>query len=151
MAEEPDERYCRDAKVVFDQNTKMADKSFDAATTYGKWLVTSILALNTTGLGAVLYRASTGGPGYAVTAFWFLAGIVLALLLGLFSWVNFDQNYREFDRRADYRMLRDRNFWPAGSDFSHIGFTYGCAIAFGVLSVAAFAAGGLHVWIVASK
>lgn len=145
------EDYEKDAQVVFDKAARKSARFLEAELAIAKTLVTSILALNTTGLAAVLYRASSGSPTYAVTGVWFLIGILLALLLAFFTWVNYAQNSDQHDNYANYKMLRDHSAWPENTDFSHITFTYYCAIAAGFLSVAAFVAGIIHVWNIASN
>jgi hypothetical protein len=111
---------------------------------YGKWLTTTLVAVH---FGAVyLITQESGVPistKVGLVAL-FSIGIIFGLTSGLFSFWNWQQNFRYHSQWLNTWILVDHDFWPTVSTpegrerdrvlMESINRTYRCSIGFGVLS-----------------
>lgn len=141
-----DDPYRASALVVFKHNSDMRDLCLKIQSEYGRWLVTSIFFMHGSAIAGLLFKNGASKLPYIDALCWFVAGLVLALATGFATWINFTLNANQYDKRADYRMLRDSQHWPKGSD-PWIDRMMFAAITLGILSVACLIAGAGHVWL----
>lgn len=146
IGEDQKEKYRRQAEVVFKQNSSMMEASLRLNGEYGRWLVTSLLALHTAAIVGLFYKSLVGAPpAYFNAIIWFVLGICFGLATGFVSWLNFSFNFEQYRRWCDYRMLEDGAYWPKDVD-PKINVTLYLAIVFGFLTALFFVLGMLHIW-----
>jgi hypothetical protein len=115
-----DENYKSAATVVYEEMRQSERACFAIAADYGKWLIASLLLINGGALfglfGLVGSLAEHGKweiiASVAAAAWWFVAGLVLALLCGFTTWLNWSLNAHAFNQWAKPAMLWDRTQWP---------------------------------------
>lgn len=120
-----------------------ASRSLQLQGEYGKWLIASITILHAGALVALanserLAPALGGGAGW-----WFIAGLVLALVCGFVVWINWGLVSRSFEHFArsdlilnDYTVLHEPDPYRIW-----IGVTYWLPIFLGISSVSMLVAG----------
>jgi hypothetical protein len=112
---------------------------------YGKWLISSLLFLHSAAIGGLAFKLESLKQ-VVDSLWWFVIGILLALLSGLMSWWNFTLNDNAMQRLADHRMLTDPKYWPTTSPYQRlIWFTLVMALVSGISSAACLVAGSAFV------
>ncbi len=105
-----------------------------------------MLFLHGAAIGGLLFKSSGAAPPpYLHALWWFVAGIVLALIAGFSAWWNFTFAAEHYNRWADVRMLSDRSYWPKPDHGCAVEVTKWIAIVAGVLSVSCIVGGAAQV------
>jgi hypothetical protein len=144
MSHQPNEEPARfrAARFVYEEYRKREEKAFEIATTFGRWLVTSMLLTNGAGLIAVFsFMGSSNARAIDPSAIqWMVtfltAGLVSAFACGACSWVNWSLHSNGYWHATPIEMLWKADVWLTGErhevmkNITNIG-----AIIFGVVSV----------------
>ena len=131
-----DDAYRRSAEVVYEGLKELQGYSFRMQGEYGKWLIVSLLSLNSAAIGALLLKTGANMP---IVSIWvFVVGILLALASGLAAFYNFYLLAKAYDEMADHRMLSDRKHWPKTDYISErwVSFTFNASVVAGLASAA---------------
>lgn len=105
------------AVVVFNDLKSSEKDALEVSANYGRWLLNSLFLMH----GGALFGMFTFlGPVarepekialYAGTIWWFVLGLLCAMLSGFFAWLNWSYLADDYDHMADYRMLWDAQAW----------------------------------------
>lgn len=105
-------KYQASAKVEYEKRLRVYENNQQAQTAYGKWMLSSLLAMNG---GAIIGIAATGNLKpelFVVAAPLFAAGVLFSLLAGLFAWKNWDTATSLFRDLADPKMRHGPEWDP---------------------------------------
>lgn len=77
---------------------------------YGKWLIATLALIHT----GALYAIATGELGKGIPGAYLpsLAGVILTLISGLFTWANFTLGIRLYENWTNPAMLSNVAYWP---------------------------------------
>lgn len=129
------------AALVFKELKASQQSCLDVSTAYGRWILNCLFLMH----GGALFGMFTFlGPVarepakialYASTIWWFVIGLICALISGLNAWLNWGFNALEYENRANYRMLWEPSVWENEPIHSRkIEITNWLCIGFGVAS-----------------
>lgn len=108
---------------------------------YGKWLIATLSLLH----GAALYALASGHLEQAPRAvsLAFLFGLILTMISGFATWINFSLNAGEAWRKANVMMLFDRSSIPPEDESKNcqIALSLYAAVITGILSLLLFVVG----------
>ncbi len=129
------------ASIVYNELKDSERAAFQLAGEYGKWLITTLVVLHGGALlGMFSFLDALAGrrdalAGYAYPVWFFVGGLVLALVAGFFTWLNWSMHSVNFSMRANVAMLWNSESW-VGSDYYDKGITitYWTAIVLGFAS-----------------
>jgi hypothetical protein len=141
-----DPNYRASAELIYEHMRKMQQLCLSVMSDYGKWLVTSLLILHSGAIAALVYKNVPGSPLAGAVVAPFAIGVVLSLITGFVSWVNFALNAEKFESWADHRMLTNDDFWPGDPRKLGTQLTMYGAILVGVASAACWVWGVVAVW-----
>lgn len=81
-----------DEKFTHNKNLfeEMRRNAFQAQIDYGKWLIASLLLVHGGSIFAIAQLGKDGVQLFLASGPWFVAGIMFALLAGMFTWFNFN-------------------------------------------------------------
>lgn len=144
--EDNSDSYRRAAELVYVQMREMSEFALKMQGEYGRWLVSSLLFLHGAAIGGLLFKVSNGNlPPYFDALWWFLSGILLALVAGFSAWWNFTFVAEQYYEWADVRMLTDSECWPKPGPNYAVKVTLWIAVIAGVLSAGCLIGGAAHV------
>lgn len=97
--------------AVADHHARLAQAYLQTQVDYGKWLLASLLVVNSGALLGVFN--STRADAYLGTGahWWFFAGAALAVFAGFAAWINWGFNFSAAD------LVRDAWLYDTPSDF----------------------------------
>lgn len=113
----PEELKRQHRQTVYSIMQRNADRHAELEGAYGRWIVSTLTVLNAGSLAALLsYVAAAkaslwilGGGG------WFMFGVILSLLCGVFSWKYFAKMREGYEAWADPRMIAGDDYLPKQS------------------------------------
>jgi len=127
--------------VIFQSWKEQQRHTAELAAAYGRWLVASVVVIHAGALFSIFSFLSgyadkpTIITGYAAPVWCFVAGLVLALLCGLMTWLNWSLHSASFAHQANYKMLVDQNEWLSDSIYPNgIWWTYWLSLVLGIAS-----------------
>lgn len=144
MAEPTDDP---DYRIVAKVNLERFYKEQESAQSYGnelaKWMLATLTLING---GAILALLQAGQPGrlaLQICGFYFVYGIIAAVICGFFAWINSAVRDQAYSEIADARMLVSIDHWPKPSIRNNrlIILTYWASIIAGLASLGLFVAG----------
>lgn len=128
-------------RAVFEAWQARARWSQEVAAGYGRWLLASLVIIHAGALfGMFSFLANHADKpsvisGYALPIWCFIAGLMLAFLAGLTTWVNWGLNSAEYEHQADYNMLITPDKWLNPPKYLlWLRITFWAPVAFGVCS-----------------
>lgn len=127
--------------VVFQSWKEQQRHTAELAAAYGRWLVASIVVIHAGALFSMFSFLSgyadtpTVITGYAAPVWCFVAGLVLALMAGLTTWLNWSLHSASFAHQANFKMLVNPEEWlNDGIHKRGIWWTYWLSLLFGIAS-----------------
>lgn len=132
------------ARVVYEDLKQSERATFDVASQYGRWLISTLVIINGGALAGLLTfldglaSESDTLARFAHSIWCFVAGVILALMSGMMAWMNWSAHAANFGSMARHDMLWDPKVWPKSGDFDRrIEWTYRASILFGLSSATA--------------
>jgi hypothetical protein len=129
------------ARAVYSDFKAAQRVTFDVAAGYGKWLIASLLLAHGGGLVGVMglfkeaAREAATTQRIATTAWWLIAGLLLALCSGFTVWFNWSMISHNYEHQATAEMLWNPKKWLNPPIYTwQISLSYWLGIAFGILS-----------------
>lgn len=129
--------------VVFQSWKEQHRHASELAAAYGRWLVASLVIIHAGALFSLFSFLSgyadkpTIISGYAAPVWCFVAGLALALICGLLTWLNWSLHSASFAHQANFRMLVNSQEWlNDGIHTQGIWWTYWLSLLFGIASAA---------------
>lgn len=111
----------------------------------GKWMLGSLLVVNGGALVAIANADEAAAKLFAAGGIWFVAGLIAALLSGLFAWLNASVAADVYDDIANPWVLVSRASWPVVSRRASKAITATTILSFvaGFVSLGLFAGGAM--------
>ncbi|MEO9460064.1 MAG: hypothetical protein ABJE63_02915 [Lentilitoribacter sp.] len=146
------------APLAYEKRLKDQEFAENSAGSYAKWLLSTLLIMNG---GAFLGIASSGenaGKIYAISGLYFIGGLFLAFLSGLFVWWNWDMHAAHSRALANPNMVWGPD-WDLAAERDgenselfrkhekRLSRTKTGAIVFGILSLLALLGGAISIWL----
>jgi hypothetical protein len=136
------------APVEYEKRLRIADANQQAQRDYGKWLLSSLLAMNG---GAIIGTAAAGEIAkdlFVASVPFFVLGIITAMISGLLTWMNWDRATDLYRDMASPNMLfgPDWEPMPLPKTNKYLERTRFFGIAIGIASAVLLIVGILAVW-----
>jgi hypothetical protein len=113
---------------------------------YGKWLVSTLLLIHGAAIGFIANSDRLSRILIPDTLYIFVSGLVLALICGFITWLNWSFNFVLYET-VDPDMRTDVKSWPDfTTHWAHkwVRITFFAPIVFGILSVVFLIWGAWH-------
>lgn len=95
-----------------DARELMMSQSISAQVEYGRWLISSLLALHSAAIAGLIYSEKIKQVS-PCTVVLFLVGLVLALAAGFIAWLNFKWAYEHYRDNDNKNSRLDASTWAA--------------------------------------
>jgi len=105
------------ATVVYNDLKESQRATFAVSAEYGRWLLGSLFILHGGALfGLFTFLGDVADQpellsAYAAAVWWFLIGLLLAMLSGFFAWMNWSMHSSNYESSANVAMLWDPTQW----------------------------------------
>jgi len=149
MTEEGRAIYREYAAMEYEKRLGIAKLNYESSQSYARWLLASLLAMN----GAALVGTANSGDELAGHLFissglFFTAGLLSALVSGLYAWLNWDRASALYHDMADPKMLHgpDWNPKPLAETNIFLGSTRRKSVGAGLVSAGFLIAGLFFIW-----
>ena len=113
MGEKTPEQWQFVAKEYYQFLCERRDMSTSAHIGYGKWLLATLVAVHGGAIVAISNFGSNAGQILLVAGWYFLAGLMLAILSAFCAWLNFQFAEHAYAEMAQAGMIYDKDDWPA--------------------------------------
>jgi hypothetical protein len=140
------------AEVVYRDLKESQRATFEVSAGWGRWLLGSLFLIHggaLFGLFGFLSQLANNPAAlgqYAASVWWFVAGLILALLSGLLAWMNWSLHSDNYDGWANHEMLWNPEAWVGETRHTvWIDFTNYAALALGIFSAACIIAGAYSI------
>jgi hypothetical protein len=135
----PDEKYKTVAAAAYASFREGAKLAAELQGDYGKWLVTSVAAVNFGGIYLISTSEFLDQATKSAGIWPLVVGTVLIFLAGLAAWSNWGALARAYDRFAKPVMLVDPDSWPKNEENEDLSFkiklTYWTSIVLGIAAL----------------
>jgi hypothetical protein len=122
-------------KLVYQQCNDHMRAAFQLQGDYGKWLIASLLLIHGVAIWFVAESTELSRTVLPSVFWWHVAGILFALLCGLFTWGNWSLHSVLYEP-LDPGMIVDAQHWPRANPRTEawITVTYWLSVIIGLLS-----------------
>lgn len=139
----PEPRLIEDARrQSYDRIMDLRKTSLELQGHYGKWLTSSLLLIHGATIGFISHNERLSSLLIPDVFYIAVAGLILALLCGFVTWINWGLNFRVFDT-VHPAMVFDDKHWPKLHENPHNRWV---ALTFWLSLVAGIASLGCTVW-----